>query len=501
VGQQARSTPPQFPTAASPAGSVSAYQRQILLLWYSPRFFALALLTISVILGAFYRFHGLARWDLNGDEGIAWAAAVQPNLHRVVAGFWQFENGGKLPLFDILLHGWMRVFGDGLFAMRAMSAMLGTAAIVLLFVAVGETGRWLGGDALAASAEMGAAFAALFYALNVTIVASDRTAREFALLTVAELAQIVFFVRAQRRGAWPDYLAVAVFTALMLPINYTASFLLAAEALWLGVTLIARAAGSAGAAKISLFRAGFAVMGGIALLAPVLPVVFASSHQAIQQGAVSWIKLQPLSWPYTVFRDVIGQRKLFRLAEALIAFGIIWRWRAGRLAWGFLAAWMVGPVLAVYLVTYLISPMEFPRYVLIAFVGMFALAGFGAGCIPGTALRILVAAMIIHFSIPPIHNWSRKPRDAAWRGAAALADRISSGGQIAVCPPMNLYVVRYYLPAPRRRAAVAMEKGCGSAPVVIVSGRGVVSDREIADAESCFPHVIARMPLVEVRSR
>jgi len=36
---------------------------------------------------------------------------------------------------------------------------------------------------------------------------------------------------------------------------------------------------------------------------------------------------------------------------------------------------------------------------------------------------------------------------------------------------------------------------------VIVSWRGVVSDREIADAESCFPHVIARMPLVEVRSR
>jgi mannosyltransferase len=486
--------------ALSPA-SASAYAHPFLFLWRSPRFFAFALLGIAVTLGGFYRFHRLARWDMNGDEGVAWAAAVQPNLHRVAAAFWQFENGGKLPLYDAVLHGWVRMFGDGLFAMRSMSAALGTIAIMLLFVAVRETGRSFGADALPDAAEMGGGFAALLYALNVTIVVSDRTAREFALLSMAELAQIVFFVRAQRRCGWTDYLGTALFTALMLPINYTAGFLLAAEALWLGIVLIARLAGSARAMGLSLFPAGFAVIGGIALLAPVLPVVFASSHHAIQQGAVSWIRLQPASWPYTVFRDIVGQRKLFKLVEALIAFGIIWQWRAGRLLWGFLASWMLGPVIAVYLVTYLISPMEFPRYVLIAFIGMFALAGFGAGCIPSTAVRILVAAMVIHLSIPQIHNWSRKLRDGAWRGAAALADKTASGGQIAVCPPMNLNVVRYYLPPARRSAAVAMDGGCGSAPVVILSGRGIVSDREIAKAESCFPRVIARMPLVEVRSR
>ena len=94
-----------------------------------------------------------------------------------------------------MLHEWVRIFGDSLFAMRAMSAALGTIAIVLVFVAVREICRSLGGEAAAEAGEVGGAFAALLYALNLTIVASDRTAREFPLLTVAELAQIIFFVR------------------------------------------------------------------------------------------------------------------------------------------------------------------------------------------------------------------------------------------------------------------------------------------------------------------
>ena len=53
----------------------------------------------------------------------------------------------------------------------------------------------------------------------------------------------------------------------------------------------------------------------------------------------------------------------------------------------------------------MIQSMEFPRYVLIAFVGMFALAGFGAGCVRSTVVRILLAVMIVHYSVPPLRNW------------------------------------------------------------------------------------------------
>lgn len=501
VTLQARSAAQERITAASPPLSRQAAWEIALSAWRSSRLFAFILLVLAVTLGGFYRFHRLARWDMNGDEAIAWVAVAKPGLHQVVATFWRFEYGGKLPLFDIVLHGWVRVFGDSLFALRAMSAALGTVAIVLLFVAVREVCRSLGGEACAEAGEVAGAFAALIYALNLTMVLSDRTAREFPLLTTAELAQIIFLVRAQRRPTWTNYLGIAILTAIMLPINYTASFLLAAEALWLGSLLLARWAGSARAAEVAIFRPGLAVMAGIALLAPLLPGMISASRAAVGHQAVSWIRLQPAAWPYTVLRDVAGTPAIFHILVALIAFGVWWQWRSGRLAAGFLGAWMLGPLLAVYLVTYLIQPMEFPRYVLIAFIGMFAFAGFGAGCVRSTAVRIVIAVMIIHLSTPLIHNWLKVLRDGAWREATALADQSAAGGQIAVCPPVNLNVVRFYLPPERRRDAVPMNRKCGAAPVVVLSGRGVVSDEEIAIAEACYPRVLARLQLVEVRAR
>ena len=501
VKQQALSTASERVPTASPPLAHATIRDTALSAWRSSRFFAFVLLALAVVLGGFFRFHRLARWDMNGDEAIAWAAVIEPDLHKVVQAFWHFENGGKLPLFDILMHGWVRVFGDSLFALRAMPAALGTIAIVLLFIAVREVCRSLGGETAVEAGEVAGAFAALIYALNLTMVASDRTAREFPLLTTTELAQIIFFVRAQRRPTLVADLGIAIFTTIMVSTNYSASFLLAAEALWLGSLLLARWAGSARAAEVAIFRPGLAVMAGIALLAPLLPGIFSSSRRAVQYNAISWIRVQPVSWPFTVLRDVAGKPDLFWIFAALIVFGVWWQWRSARMAAGFLAAWMLGPILAVFLVTYLIAPMEFPRYVLIAFVGMFAFAGFGAGCVRSTAVRIVLVVLIVRLSTPMIHNWVKVLREGAWREATALADQSAAGGQIAVCPPVNLNVVRFYLGPERRGDAIAMNRKCVAAPVVILSGRGVVSDEEIAIAEACYPRVLARFNLVEVRAR
>jgi hypothetical protein len=217
VNQQARLTTPEHVVAAAPLLRQTV-SKLALTAWRSSRLFALILLTLAAVMGAFYRFHELARWDMNGDEGIAWVAAAKPGLYQVVATFWRFEYGGKLPLFDILLHGWVRIFGDSLFA---------------------------------------------------------------------------------------------------------------------------------------------PVAAGVALLAPLLPAVLASSRAAVQHGVVNWIQLQPASWPFTVLRDVVGKPALFDLLVALMLYTVTRQWRSAGFAWGLLATWMLGPVLAVYLVTYLIEPMEF----------------------------------------------------------------------------------------------------------------------------------------------
>jgi hypothetical protein len=314
--------------------------------WRSPRLFAMALLAVAVFLGARYRFHRLDRWDISGAEGSVWTAVVEPNVCEVVGRFWQVEFGGKHPVYDLVLHEWVRVFGASLFAMRAMSAALGTIAILLLFFAVREVFRALGGETCTDVGEMAGAFAALIYAVNVTFIISDRTAREFPLLIVAELLQIIFFMRAQRRGVFDDYLGLAIFTAIMLPINYSASLLVAAEALWLGCLLAAKWTGSPRARQLKIFRPGFAVMAGMALLAPLVPEAYGSSRDALAWVGTKLIRAEPISWAYTVLHDMFHEPALFWFLAALIAFGVWREWRKSRLVPWFLAVWTAGPVFA-----------------------------------------------------------------------------------------------------------------------------------------------------------
>jgi hypothetical protein len=100
-----------------------------------------------------------------------------------------------------------------------------------------------------------------------------------------------------------------------------------------------------------------------------------------------------------------------------------------------------------------------------------------------------------------MHRLGKASPSVDWRKATTLADRSAAGGQIAVFPSFTIDVVRFYLPPERRREALAMDRGCSPAPVLILSSRGMMPDNQMAMAEACYPRVLARLQLVEVRAR
>jgi mannosyltransferase len=464
------------------------------------RLFALALLIVALTVGAHLRFHRLARFDMSGDEGASWAAASAPSEQQV-AGLERHLDPGKLALYDVVLHEWIRIFGDSLFALRAMSACLGTIAIVLVFVAVREVYHSLSDEPTAGVGELAGAFAALLYATNLEMVLSDRTVRMYPLVMCAELLQITFLVRAQRRGGILNYVGIAIFTALMIASNFTSTFLMAMEALWLGGLLLATLL-DARSQRLAVFRPACALAAGIAILTPWMSGAFPSTRRLAEGGpALDWIKRQPISWPYTALRDSTGNNVLFWIFVTLAAFAIWRQWRPARLVVEFFIAWVAGPILAVIAVTYLVRPLEFPRYVLIAFVGMFALAALGAASLRYTAPRIVLALLLLYLSVRPVHDWMRHSDEAAWRNATALAvQRTTPGAQIAVFPPYCINVVRFYMPR-ERRADVAKAKQCGPAPILVMSGFDIASPARIATMKACYPRTLAELPHIQVRSR
>jgi hypothetical protein len=470
--------------------------------WRSKRVFALVMLGIAVILGAYLRFYHLTLADMNADEGASWAAATAPNLHLVAATEQRIELLGKLPLYDFVLHGWVRVFGGSLFTMRALSAGMGTVAIGLLFVAVREVCLWFADEPDVEVAELAGAFAALLFATNVRMVLESRLVRMFPLMLAAEFLQILFFVRAQRKGGLSNYAGIAAFSALMIALEFSSSLLLVAEGLWLGVLLLGKLA-SARAGRLAIFRPGFAVLAGLGLLVPVLLAgVAASSARAVRFGDLDWIRLQPITWPYEVLRHSVGSHKLFWILAALGVLGAWRQWRRARLASAFFSIWMAGPLLAVLAVTYLIHSLEFYRYVLIAFAGLFALAALGAASFRSTIVRVAVAALLVSLSIRPTHHAINHPHQASWREAVALAAKQAAPGErIAVYPDYCENVVRFYVEPARRGEVYGVDDCRKPASLLLLTGWGIMPHAQIAAMEKCYPHLIKRLFLVEVRSR
>jgi hypothetical protein len=152
-------------------------------------------------------------------------------------------------------------------------------------------------------------------------------------------------------------------------------------------------------------------------------------------------------------------------------------------------------------VTYLIHPLEFPRYALIAFVGMFALAAFGAASLRPRVVHLALAVALIALSLGRTHHAIKHPYEAAWRQATEIAaGQTAPDEPIAVFPEYCKNVVRYYL-SPQRRSVVQGENTCGPQRILILSGRYILGADQIAAMEKCYPRVVRRLLLVEVRAR
>ena len=114
------------------------------------------------------------------DEGYSWWDARQP-----LGALWSLVPtcDPHPPLYFALLHGWIRLVGDGTVAMRTLSFLLGLAAIAVVYRAGRELDRALARRSSSPVGRFGiGAFAALLFALTPFQVYFSVEARPYALL-------------------------------------------------------------------------------------------------------------------------------------------------------------------------------------------------------------------------------------------------------------------------------------------------------------------------------
>jgi 4-amino-4-deoxy-L-arabinose transferase-like glycosyltransferase len=437
---------------------------------------------------------------MSPDEGASWAAASAPTAAEVIARQ-PALNPGELPMHDLMLHGWIALFGSSLAAMRAMSAALGVVSILLvylvsceLFAPGSERASALTIDDVRIIAGLGA----LIFAVNLVTIKYSREARMYPLMLAAILAQVAMFLRALRGGGLVNYAAVVVLTAIAIASNFAALLVPATEGLWL-LNVVARARWRPDNAKA---RRGWAIAIALAAAGLILvPKLFSSLHAASAGSVGGWRRPPALYAPFALFNKATGSFA-FPILAALAIWGVVRGWRrGGREAIAFALLWMWAPPVVMVAASYTIAPVFVERYALSCFVPFFILVALGIFELRGDLVRIGALVLAVAFSVGHIVSYDRKPHDAQYREAIAAASSALKPGEVmTVVPSYAIEVIRYYLPADQLDRAVRYGASASAAAVLIIGDQNLAPDAARSYRKE-YPDVVARLRGVTVLRR
>ncbi len=331
---------------------------------------------------------------MSPDEAASWAAASAPTAAQVIARQPSL-NPGELPIHDLMLHGWIAIFGSSMTAMRALSAAFGVLSIWLVYIVVIELfAPGSEKDSALTNDDSGitAGLAALLFAVNLVTIKYSREARMYPLMLAAILAQVAMFLRALRVGGIANYIAVVALTALAIGSNFAAILIPVTEGLWLLYTIVRRdnaKARRAWAIAIALSAAGLILV----------PRVFHSLHAASAGSVGGWRKAPAFYEPFALFNKATGSFA-FPILAALAMWGVVRGWRRGaRDPVAFAILWMWAPPLMMLVASYAIAPVFVERYALSCFVPFFILAALGIFALPADLIRIGALALAVAFSL------------------------------------------------------------------------------------------------------
>jgi len=459
----------------------------------SARTLSLVLLVVALAVGGAFRFANLGALELSPDEAASWAAASATTAAEVIARQPSL-NPGELPVHDLMLHGWIVLFGSSLVAMRSLSAAFGVVSILLVYLVVNELfASALSGDEVA----LVAAVAALVFAVNLVTIKYSREARMYPVMLAAVLAQAAIFLRVLRVGGIANYAALAILTALAIASNFAALAIPATEGLWL-LYLAARAGWRLTNVVARRAWASLAMLaaGGLILVPRLL-----SLHAAASASLHGWRTLPTWYAPFALFNKATGSFA-FPILASLAIFGAVAGWRRGRRdAVAFALLWMWAPPLLMFAASYAITPVFVERYALSSFVPFFILVALGIFELPRDSVRAAGLALVLVFSVGHFVAYNRKPHDAQYRQAiAAAAAALKPGETMTAVPVYAIEVLRYYLPSDQQSRAVRYNPPASTAAVLILGDQNLAQGAAKSYRKE-FPQMVARLRGVTVLRR
>ncbi len=402
-------------------------------------------LALAVAIGIVLRFW--TRSALWLDEALTVDIARLP-LHDLHAAL---KRDGAPPLYYVLLHFWMKVFGDSDLGVRSLSGVLGVLTLPIAWLGArrygGRRAAWVV-LALLATAPF-----AIYYATE---------ARMYGLVIFLTACGFLALDRAMVRARPGNLVAVAVCTAGLLYSQYWAIYLIGTVGLWL---LFQSIWGRSEWRRQARWALGAVVVGVLAFVPWIPTFLYQSKHTGTPWAAPP--NFAAIINAVTGFTDNqatlstagSNQGRLLALGYFVLAglglFGVARdRWHVDldlrTRVRARSVAFVTTVTLAVAVTGGIITKSAFtPRYAAVVFLPLLLLVGLGSLTLADARIRVgLVAIISVAGLAAGVENVNTQ-RTQATQVANVLAAHAAAGDVVAFCPDQLGPAVYRQLPTGR----------------------------------------------------
>jgi mannosyltransferase len=404
---------------------------------------------LVLVIGLVLRFW--TRSDLWLDEALTVDIARLP-LHQLPS---YLRRDGAPPLFYVLLHFWMGIFGQSDLAVRSLSGVIGVVTVPLV---------WLAGRRLAG--RNGAWAATLLLASSPFAVRYDTEARMYALVALLTVLGFLAIDRVLRRPRPGNLVALAVVTSLLLYTQYWALYLVATVFLWLAFEAWR---GRPAWRLPTRWAMGAMVVGGLTFI-PWLPTfVYQSAHTG-----TPWATPANFAAMVNAVSSFAGGGTNQGRALALIYFALIGLGLFGlatdrrhidldirtRPLGRPLGIVIVGTLAMAIAGGFLSNSAFDPRYASVIFVPLILLVALGLGTFLDHRLRVIILSLAVVAGLVAAFPDVTTNRTQAGQVARAIIPRAAPGDVVAYCPDQLGPAVARLLPTSTYRQ-ITFPRGTG----------------------------------------
>ncbi len=370
------------------------------------------------------------------------------------------RGDGAPPLFYLVLHVWMRVFGSSTWAVRSPALVFGIATLpVVGAIARRAAPRDLGGVAAWASVAI--------LASNPFAIRYSTETRMYSLVALLAASGVLLALRALERPIASRLVPLGLCAAALLYTHYWAMFLLMST----GIVLAARAwrrRARPEEVRAHVLVLGSLVVGSLLFLAWVPAFLYQAAHTGTPWATpASFAAMVDVAAEYTGGLAQ-GSRILAYVLSTLGFLGVVGRARAdGRVELDLKGGGPGRPLLGIMVLTLaiaitlgILSGAAFAgRYTSVVFPLAVVLAGLGVAALGSPSARTVALAVVVILGLT-----TAIPHQLRYRSQAGiLADRIAveahDGDVVGYCPDQVGVAVSRLLGT--RFAALAFPRGTG----------------------------------------